>query len=376
MRLMRLTPIRSPAVAALVLTALLGGCRRPAAGPPEPGAAPPSVKILYPAAPGGFVKLVERLRPSVVSLVAATPVRGGPADWFPAGGPGEGGPSGELGERLRRSLGSGFIVDEAGIIVTNAHLLGKDRDLRVRLDGGAEVVAKVVGEDAASDLAVLSIQPPPGTRLVKMRFGVSNELQVGEWVAALGNPFGLGVTLSVGVVSARPAQDLPRGEAGYHAFIQTDAAIHPGNSGGPLCNTAGQVIGVSTAVSAETGRIGFAVPAALAQKIVPALRRDGRVVRAWLGMYVDRVTPEAATRAGLKPPRGALVSSVLANRPAERAGLRAGDIILGFDSQEVRDADDLRSRASLAGVNRVVALKVWRDHKVLHFSPLTEPMPD
>jgi S1-C subfamily serine protease len=293
------------------------------------------------------------------------------------GGPGEGvGLTGELGERMRRSLGSGFIVDRGGTIVTNAHLLGKDREIRVRLEEGAELAARVVGEDSATDLAVLAIQPPPGARLVPLRFGDSAELQVGEWVIALGNPFGLGVTASAGVVSARPRPDLPRGEAGYHAFIQTDADINPGNSGGPLCNTAGEVVGVSSAVTAEGSRTGFAVPSALVQKILPALRREGKVVRAWVGIYMDRVTPEVAERAGLKKPAGALVRSVVPASPADRAGLRAGDIILSFEDREVTDVGELPWRAALAGVNRIIPLRVWRDRKTLRFSLRTERMPE
>lgn len=361
-----------------VLALLVCACRKPALDSAQEGtgrSAP--VKILYPAAPGSFVKLVERVRPSVVTVAAAGTVRGGPADWFPAAGPGEGaGLTGELGERMRRSLGSGFLVDRSGTIVTNAHLLGKDRELRVRLEDGAELAARVVGQDAASDLAVLAIQPPPGTRLVPLRFGDSAELQVGEWVIALGNPFGLGVTASAGVVSARPRPDLPRGEAGYHAFIQTDAEINPGNSGGPLCNTAGEVVGVSSAVTAEGSRIGFAVPSALVQKILPALRREGKVVRAWVGIYMDRVTPEVAERAGLKRPTGALVRSVVPGSPADRAGLRGGDIILSFDDREVTEVGELPWRAALAGVNRIIPIKVWRDRKTLRFSLRTERMPE
>lgn len=362
----------------LLFTALLCGCRQPATLTEAPGAAAASpVKIVYPAAPASVVKLVERLASSVVSLAAAEPVRGGPADWFPAGAPGEGvGATGELAERMRRSLGSGFVIDAAGLLVTNDHLLGGAGEIRVRLAGGAELSARVLGRDAASDLALLGIQPPAGTRLVPVRFGDSGQLAVGEWVAALGNPFGLGATVSVGVVSARPRPELPRGEAGYHALIQTDAAIHPGNSGGPLCNMAGEVIGISSALQAEGGRVGFAVPSAVAQKILPALRREGRVVRAWIGIYVDKLTAELAERAGLKAPSGALVRSVVAGGPADRAGLRAGDVIVRFDEREVTDAGELPGRAALAGANRVIPVKVWRDRKLLGFSLRSERMPE
>ncbi len=367
------------ALAAAALLATLGpaGCRRhPLEPEPGPGRSPSPVKILYPSAPGSFVKLVERLRPSVVSLSTTGAVKGGPADWFPTGAPGEGLPSGEQTERLRRSLGTGFLVDGHGSVVTSAHLLGKDRELRVRLEDGSELVARVVGQDPASDLAVLKIDPPAGAHLVPLRFGDSDQLQVGEWVVALGNPFGVGVTVSAGVLSARERRDLPRGESGYLGLLQTDARIHPGNAGGPLVNLLGEVVGVNTAISAETQGVGFAVPGSLVQKLLPMLRRDGKVVRAWVGIYMDKVTQEVAARAGLKKPQGALVRQIVAGGPAERAGLRTGDIILAFDGREVSDAGELPTRAALAGVNRVIPIRVWRDGKAQAFSLRTERMPE
>jgi serine protease Do len=360
---------------ALLVVLLGSGCRRRVPAPPEgPSVAP--VKILYPSAPSSFVKLVSKLEPSVVQILTTAPVRGGPADWFPQSGQGEGLPLGEAGERMRRSLGSGFIVGADGTVITNAHVIGKDRELRVRLHDGAEQPAKIVGQDPASDLAVLRIEPPAGQRLLPARLGDSDALQLGEWVVALGNPFGQGLTVSAGVLSGKDRRDLPSGQAGLLGFLQTDAAIHPGNSGGPLTNAVGEVVGVATAVGTSEGRIGFAVPMTLVQKILPMLRREGRVVRTYIGIRVDKVTEEAAERAGLKKPIGALVTEVMPRGPAERAGVRARDIILSFDGKDVPSSNELPWIASLAGVGRTVQVKVWRDGKPLSFHVQTERMPD
>jgi serine protease Do len=372
-----MSPRRAPIVlCAALLGVAAASCRRRAPAPPEaPG--PPPVKILYPSAPSSFVKLVARLAPSLVQLSTNAPVRGGPADWFPSGAQGEGLPPGEAGERMRRALGSGFIVEADGTIVTNARVIGKDREVRVRLHEGGEHVARVLGRDEASDIAVIKIEPPAGLRLQPVRIGDSAELELGEWVIALGNPFGQGLTVSAGVVSGKDRRDLPAGRAGYLGFIQTDAAIHAGNSGGPLLNAVGEVVGVNTAVAgAEASRVGFAVPMKLVRKILPMLKREGRVVRTWVGAYMNAVSEEAAERAGLKKPLGALVTQVVPRGPAERAGLRAGDIILAFDGKDVVNASELPWVVSLAGVGRNVMVRVWRDGKPLAFTLQTERMPE
>ena len=368
-------PARARAVLLLLLSLAPVGCRRRVPAPPE-ATSPAPVKILYPSAPSSFVKLVSRLEPSVVQILTTTPVRGGPADWFPTTGQGEGLPLGEAGEQMRRALGSGFLIDVDGTIITNAHVVGKDRELRVRLHDGGEQPAKIIGQDAASDLAVIKVEPPAGQRLAPVRLGDSDSLQPGEWVVALGNPFGQGLTVSAGVLSAKDRRDLPSGQAGLLGFLQTDAAIHPGNSGGPLLNAVGEVVGVATALGGSEGRIGFAVPMTLIQRILPMLRREGRVVRAYIGIRVDKVTDEAADRAGLKKPMGALVTEVMARGPAERAGIRTRDIILSFDGKDVRSSNELPWIASLAGVGRAVLVKVWRDGKPLSFQVQTERMPD
>jgi serine protease Do len=335
------------------------------------------VKILHPVAPGSFAKTVAQLRPSVVQLVTSVAVKGGPGDWFPAASPGEGTPLAEPTEKLRRSLGTGFVVDVTGTILTNAHVVGKDREVRVRFDDGREERASVVGQDLHSDVAVLKVEPRAGLRLVPVRFGDSEALQVGEWVAALGNPFGFGPTVAVGVVSAKERRDMPLGQAGNWGFLQTDAAINAGNSGGPLVNVIGEVVGMNTAVGSEgTSGIGFAVPARTILRIAPMLKRDGKVVRTWVGIYMDKVTPEVAARVGLKQPSGALITGVVPRGPAERAGLRVGDVILSFDNRDVQSSADLPWIASLAGVDRLVPIKVLRAGATQSFWLRTERMPE
>jgi serine protease Do len=366
------------AIVLLLALAAASGCRRrPISDPTAGSGEAPPVKILYPSAPGSFAKTVARLKPSLVHLHTTAAVKGGPGDWFPVSGPGEGLPA-EPTEQMRRSLGTGFLVDTVGTILTNAHVVGKDREIRARLADGSDEKATIVGQDARLDVAVLKIEPRAGARLTPVRFGDSDALEVGEWVVALGEPFGVGPTISVGVLSAKERRDLPLGQSGNWSFLQTDAAIHAGNSGGPLVNVLGEVVGIATAVAgdAPSPGVGFAVPMRTVQKVLPMLKREGRVVRTWIGIYMERLTREAAERAGMKTTRGALVTSVVPRGPAERAGVRGGDIIIAFDNREVTNASELPWIASLAGVDRQVPIKVWRSGKAMSFSLRTERMPE
>jgi len=369
-----------PAGALLLLLLLLAagasGCRRRPSTPPQlPGDKAPPVKILYPSAPGSFVKLVARLGPSVVHLSTNAPVRGGPADWFPTGTPA--GPLvGGHTEQLQQSLGTGVIIDMEGTILTNAHVISKAEEVRVRLQDGTGGRAKLIGKDEKSDLALLAFSPPANVKLKPARLGDSDQLQVGEWVVALGDPFGRGATISAGVLGAKERQDLPAGQEGFWGYLQTDVRINAGNSGGPLANVLGEVVGIATAVEPETGGIGFAVPINLAKKILPMLKREGKVVRAWVGIYMGKLTDEQAQELGLKQAQGALVISVVPRGPAERAGLRAGDVIISFDRKAIRDASELPWLASLAGIDRLVPLRVWRGGKVYSFSLKSERMPE
>lgn len=372
--------MRRALAALLVLTVMApagSGCRKRKKAPPvvKPGEEPP-VKILYPTAPGSFVKLLAKLEPSVVHLSAAAPVKGGPADWFPSGDPGAGALLGGHTERMRRSLGSGFLIDNEGSVLTNAHLVAQASTIRVQLHDGSTHEAKLVGQDAKSDVALLRFEPAAGAKLRPARLGKSSQLEVGEWVVAVGNPFGLGPSLSAGVVSARERADLPPNAQGYWGYIQTDLAIHAGNSGGPVVNVLGEVVGIATAVELQTHGLGFVSPIDVVQKVLPMLRREGKVVRAWVGIYMDRVTEAKAKQLGLKQARGALITSVIPRGPADRAGLRAGDVILTFDGKKIMTHSELPWLASLAGIDRLVAVQVWRGGKLLDFTLKSERMPE
>lgn len=372
---------RAPRLALLLLCVVLmlpsAACRKRGADEAQPtskGKSPP-VKIVYPAAPGSFVRLVGKLRSSVVHLSTNVTVRGGPGDWFPATTRQDPTATGEPGQRLRHSLGTGFIIDAEGHVLTTAHLVSRASVIWAQTVGGPRLPARVLGLDPASDVALLKVAPPPGVRLSPARQGDSDTLRVGEWVVALGNPFGHGVTVSAGVVSARERRELPPGRHGLWGFVQTDVKIHPGNSGGPLVNMQGQVVGIARALEAHAGSVGFVVPLKLALGLVPQLKQAGRVARTWVGIYVDKVTAARAKTAGLRAASGALVTSVVLQGPADRAGLRAGDIIVSFDGHEIKTAADLPRLAGLAGVNRQVQVAVWRARKQQSFTLKTEKMP-
>lgn len=362
---------------ALVLLSLLlcsPGCRKRPVQPPSDRDKAPPIKILYPTAPGSFVKLVERVKRSVVHLKTDAPVRGGPADWFPSAT--KAGPLlGSHTERMQRSLGSGVIIDADGTVLTNHHIIAKREKIYVRLPDGTSPKADVIGGDEKTDVALLKIVVPADVKLKPARLGDSDQLKVGEWVAALGNPFGLDPTISAGVVSAKERDDLPPGSRGFWGYLQTDAKINPGNSGGPLVNTLGEVVGICTA-DPEAQGVGFAIPINVIKKILPTLKREGKVVRAWVGIRGVPVTDEKAKEAGLKQATGALITDVLPRGPAERAGLRAGDIIISFDKKKVRNANDLPWLISLSGVGRLVPVEVWRDGKILSFPLKSERMHD
>ncbi len=369
-------PVTRALVVACLAAALAGGCRKRASTQSQPrDTKAPRVKIVYPAAPGSFVRLVAKLKPALVHLSTTVTVRGGPADWFPSSGRQDTTATGKPGERMRRALGTGFVIDKDGHILTNAHVVERAGQIRARLHDGTVLAAKLRGLDVSCDVALLKVEPPTGTRLTAARTGDSDSLRVGEWVVALGDPFGMGVTLNAGVVSARERKELAPGKHGLWGFIQTDVAIHPGNSGGPLVNTQGEVVGIATAMERQAGAIGFALPLKVALSLLPQLKK-GEVSRTWLGIYADTVTTARAQKAGLKKPRGAYVTSVIHQGPADRAGLRAGDVVLTFDGQDIVSSADLPRLASLAGVGRQVMILVWRGGKTLKFTLKTEKMPE
>ncbi len=322
------------------------------------------VRIVYPAAPGSFVKLVRELSPSIVHLRSSHAVRGGPADLIP-----------EAGDS--NALGTAFILDREGHLVTSAHLIGSAPTIHAVLANGDEYIASVVGQDSKLDLALLKIKAPAAA-LAPVRMGDSDLVQVGEWVLALGNPEGGEVTASAGIISALGANnrdEIIGTRINYQSFMRTDAKIDVGNSGGPLVNTAGAVIGISSAVSTKAGDMRFVVPISRAQQVFPMLKTDGIVTRTWLGVFVHPVNAEVAKANGLERATGALVSDLVPDSPAARAGVLAGDIILEFDGKAV-DHRTLPFLASTSGVGRQIPIRVWRNGQRREFIVVTAKMPE
>jgi serine protease Do len=334
------------------------------------------------SAPESFADLAERLLPSVVNIqttqtVQARGDRQGPEGMpqFPPGSPFEEffreffdrqqrGGQGQQPQRPRRaqSLGSGFIIEYTngeGYVVTNNHVIDGADEVSVVLTDNSSHRAEVVGRDQRTDLALLRVKTDK--RLQPVRFGNSESLRIGDWVVAIGNPFGLGGTVTAGIVSAR-GRDIRIGP--YDDFIQTDAAINRGNSGGPLFNMAGEVVGINTAIFSPTGGsigIGFAIPANIATNVVAQLREFGRTRRGWLGVRIQQVTDEIAESVGLQGgPRGALVAGVNEGGPADRARLQNGDIVLRFDGTEIREMRTLPRVVAETPIGKQVPVIVWR----------------
>ena len=318
-------------------------------------------------APESFADLAEKLMPSVVNISTTQTIRTS-ANNFPFEFP-PGSPFSEMfkdyqrpTERKASSLGSGFIIEKNGIVVTNNHVIQNAEDILVKI-GSKDYKAKILGSDPYADIAVLKMETNETFNPVK--FGDSDKARVGDWVVAIGNPFGLGGTVTSGIVSARNRDiNLTR----YDDFIQTDASINQGNSGGPLFNLKGEVIGINTAIIApgQTGSIGigFAIPANAASNIVNQLIKYGETKRGWLGVRIQEVTKEIADVEKLKKPEGALVASVGTKSPADKAGLKAGDIILEFDGKKIKTMRELPKAVANTTVGKSVVLKIWRD-KVL-----------
>jgi len=355
--------------------ALVAGCRehpsgtegRPATTIPATSSVPAaSTRILYPSAPGSFVDLVAAAKHGVVAIRAATPVKSGPAAMFP----------GAPETTADVALGTGFLIEAKGVyVVTNDHIAAASTDLHVVLPDRSEVPAKVVGRDTPLDLALLSIDVP---RLQPLPLGDSNNIQVGEWVVVLGNAFGDDVTASAGIVSATGREGAGSLAAGkqhsFRTFIQTDARIHRGNSGGPVLDTAGQVIGMAVATGDRPGEISFAIPIERIREAVPSLRDRGQVARSWLGAMVLPVNKDLAEQLGLPKVSGALVTSVEPSSPAMRAALRAGDVILKWDGREV-DHRTLPWAVAATPPGKSVSVVIWRNRVEMPFVVVTEKMP-
>ena len=315
--------------------------------------------------PNSFADLAEKLMPSVVNISTTQTVvsNSNPFPFqFPPGSPFEdmfkefGTPQ----ERQSSALGSGFIIDQKGIVVTNNHVIQDAEDIIVRVNGDKEFKATVIGADPLSDIAVLQLDTTEKFKPVK--FGNSDKARIGDWVLAIGNPFGLGGTVTSGIISAR---NRSLGLSRYEDYIQTDASINSGNSGGPLFDMNGDVIGINTAILGRSGSIGigFSIPSNSAKLVIDQLIEFGETKRGWLGVRIQDVTKEIADVEKLGEPRGALVASVAQNSPSEKAGVKAGDIILEFNGEKIQEMKQLPIIVARTEVGKKVEVKIWRNKK-------------
>jgi len=316
--------------------------------------------------PGSFADLAERLMPSVVNISTTTTVVTNtnpfPGFEFPPGSPFEdmfkefGTPQ----KRKSAALGSGFIIDAKGIVITNNHVIQDAEDIVVRVGGDKEYKATIIGADPLSDIAVLQIVSKE--KFIPVKFGDSDKARIGDWVIAIGNPFGLGGTVTTGIISAR---NRSIGLSRYEDYIQTDASINSGNSGGPLFDMNGDVVGINTAILGKGGSIGigFSIPSNSAKKVVSQLIEFGETKRGWLGVRIQVVTKEIADVEKLDKPRGALVASVAEKSPSDKAGIKAGDIILEFNGTMINEMKELPKIVAQTEVGKTVDVKVWRNKK-------------
>ena len=323
--------------------------------------------ILYPTAPGSFVDIVADARNAVVAIRAGSPVKSGPAAMFP-GAP-------ESASDV--AIGTGFVIEHGGpYVLTSDTIAGAAEDLRVVLTDGREGPAKLIGRDTRLHVALLSIDVP---RVRGLALGDSDHLKVGEWTVVLGNPFGDEVTASAGIVSAtgrEAAASLVGGKAmGFRTFLQLDARIHRGNTGGPVIDTAGQVVGIAVATGDRPGELSFAVPINRVREVLEPLRDYGSVARSWLGVMVKPVTAEVAAQLGMPKPTGALVTEVKTGSPSAVAGLRTGDVILKWGDTEV-DHRTLPWLVSATPVRRTVPVATWRSGAAITINVVTEKMPE
>lgn len=327
------------------------------------------------ATPESFADLVEQVNPAVVQVVVKKQVTAS-ADGMPQGLP-EGFPEGQFRDFFERffrdqipgpaqphgemgALGSGFVIDPSGIVVTNNHVISDASEISVRTKDGEEFAAELVGADDKTDLAVLRVDAKKP--LTAVSWGNSDKIRVGDWVVAVGNPFGLGGTVTAGIVSARGREI---GAGPYDDFIQIDAPINTGNSGGPLFNVDGAVVGVNTAIYSPNGGsigIGFAIPSDMAERVVAQLRETGSVERGWLGVMIQPVTPEIAESLGLDKAAGALVTEVTPDSPAAKAGVRQGDVILSYDGKDISTLRDLTRAVADTAVDTKVSINLVRNH--------------
>ncbi len=341
---------RSLLVLAAASAAALGGLF--AVAPLAHADSPPAVQVPSPQLPS-FAPLAESVKGAVVNVeVKSRAQRGGNEMFEQFFGSGNGHP------QVRQGAGSGFVIDSRGYILTNNHVVENAVTISVKFDDGRSFDGTVLGTDPATDIALVKLKNPPAN-LAVLKLGDSDAMRVGDWVVAIGNPFGLASSVSVGILSAK-ARNIGAGI--YDDFLQTDAAINPGNSGGPLFNLKGEVIGINTAIVAGGSGIGFAVPSNLAKALVPQLEKNGSVTRGYIGIGLQKLTPELAKALGV-PAQGALVASVQSDRPGARAGLKQDDVITALDGQPVVSDDALRRNIALRAPGSTVTLTVYRASK-------------
>ena len=335
------------------------------------------------AVPSSFADLVEKLSPSVVSIASTTIVENNSQNQIPQFP--EGSPFDEFfkdyfdrdqrrSQRPMTGLGSGFIISDDGIIVTNNHVIEGADEITVILSDETEYTAELLGRDPKADIAVLKIDPED-SKLIAVEWGNSDDMRVGDWTIAIGNPLGLGGTVTAGILSAI-SRDIGGGP--YVKFLQTDASINRGNSGGPLFNLDGKVIGINTAIVSQTGGsigLGFAIPSNSAKKIVQQLKDFGKTKRGWLGIQIQPVTEDFAESLGLPNQKGAFVSNVNPKGPSKGAGLEPGDVILKFNDSEIIKMSDLPRVVAESDVGSTAYLEVWRKNKKINIEVILGELP-
>jgi len=333
-----------------------------------------AVSTGVPMVPGNFSDLAEKVKAGVVNIQVSKKVTNAGLEGFHGNPFGERNPFGSRDpfgdffgpfggrrnapERKQQGVGSGFIMSKDGYILTNNHVVEEADQIKVKLADGKELDGKVIGRDPKTDLALIKVDAVP--ELQPLKLGNSDDLKVGNWVVAVGSPFGLEQTVTAGIVSAKGRVI---GSGPYDNFIQTDASINPGNSGGPLIDLQGEVIGINTAIIASGQGIGFAIPINMAKEIAPQLQKRGHVTRGLLGVNIQDLTPELAKSLGLKESKGALVAQVVPGGPADKAGIEQGDVIVNFDGRPVADSKDLPRIVASTPVGKTVTLKLLRDGK-------------
>lgn len=318
--------------------------------------------------PASFASLVKAVSPAVVNISTVRTIKGGGRVFRHfMGPPDKNDPFRDFFEKFfgdqsperdlkQRSLGSGIIIDKDGYIITNNHVIEHADQIKVRLADDREFSAEIIGRDPKTDLALIKIDS--FRDLPSVTLGDSDALSIGDWVITIGNPFGLNHTVTAGIVSAKGRVI---GAGPYDDFIQTDASINPGNSGGPLLNVIGEVVGINTAIVATGQGIGFAIPINIAKEIIVQLKEKRKVVRGWLGVAIQKITPELARSFGIKEGRGALVGDVFAGSPAEKSNIKRGDVIIEFDGKRIDEMSDLPRLVANTPVGKTVTIKIIRD---------------